>query len=322
MTAPAPYAAVLLNLGAPEGEENIPAYIRRLLSDSQVLPLPWPLRPLAARLIAGRRAAVVAGHYRAIGGRSPLGAQTRAQAEALRAALGGGVSVRYAFRHSTPRADQVLPGIAETGVRRVVAVPAYPQSARSTTGSALRELACAARRAGVEVRCVPSFPEAPGYIDALADGALALLTPGAHLVVSAHGLPARAARRGVRYLEEVARTSRALARRLPAGVGCSLAFQSRLGPMKWTGPSLEDEVARLAADGVRSLVVAPISFACENLETLYELDIELAAHAARCGITAFARAPVPGCHPAFIREIALLVHQEARAAGWEAVNGD
>ena len=140
--------------------------------------------------------------------------------------------------------------------------------------------------------------------------------------MSAHGLPARAARRGERYLEEVARTTRALARRLPAGVGCSLAFQSRLGPMKWTGPSLEDEVARLAADGVRSLVVAPISFACENLETLYELDIELAAHAARCGITAFARAPVPGCHPAFIREIALLVRREARAAGWEAANGD
>jgi len=322
MTAPALYAAVLLNLGAPDGEEHIQAYIRRLLSDRQVMPLPWPARPLAARLIAGRRACVVAEHYRAIGGRSPLGAQTRAQAEALRAALGGSVPVRYAFTHSTPRAGQVLPGMAKAGLRRVVAVPAYPQAARATSGSALRDLTRAAGRAGVQVRCVPSFPDAPGYIEALADMALPLLSPGAHLVFSAHGLPARAVRRGDRYLEEVARTVSALARRLPEGTRHSLAFQSRVGPMEWTGPNLADEVARLAGEGVRSLVVAPISFVCENLETLYELDIELAAHAAGCGITAFARAPAPGCHPAFIREIARLVRREARDAGWEAADGD
>jgi ferrochelatase len=322
MTAPVPYAAVLLNLGAPDDEEDIHRYIQRLLSDSQVMPLPWPMRSLAARLIAGRRAAVATQHYRAIGGRSPLGAQTRAQAEALRAALGGSVPVRYAFTHSTPCADQVLPDMAKAGLRRVVAVPAYPQAARSTSGSALLHITRAAARAGVQVRTVHSFPEAPGYIEALADLALPLLSPGTHLVFSAHGLPARAVRRGERYLEEVARTVSALAQLLPAGTRHSLAFQSRVGPMSWIGPNLTEEVTRLAGEGVRSLVVAPISFVCENLETLYELDIELAAHAAECGITAFARVPAPGCHPAFIRELARLVHNEARAAGWEAGNGD
>ena len=320
--APAPYAAVILNLGGPEGGEHVSAYIRRMLSDRSVMPLPWPVRPLVARLIAGRRAGVVAEHYRAIGGRSPIGAQTRAQAEALRAALGGSIPVRYAFRHSTPRADSVVPGMAESGVRRIVAVPAYPQAAASTSGSALRDLDRAATRSGLEVRAVPSFPEAPGYIDALAELVFPLLTPGAHLVFSAHGLPERAVRRGEMYVEEVERTVRALQRRLPGGTPSSLAFQSRVGPMKWIGPELKAEVARLAGEGVRSLVVAPISFVCENLETLYELDVELAAHAVACGITAFARAPAPGCHPAFIREIAFLVRRAARAAGWEVDDGD
>jgi ferrochelatase len=322
VSAQASYAAVLLNLGGPEGEEQVPAYIRRMLSDSRVMPFPWPVRPLLARLIAGRRAGPVTEHYKAIGGRSPLGAQTRAQAEALRAALGGCIPVRYAFRHSTPFAGQVLPGMAECGVRRVIAVPAYPQAAASTSGSALWDLARAAARAGVEVRSVPSFPEAPGYIEAMTDAVLPLLTPGAHVIFTAHGLPERALRNGERYVAEVEQTVNALARHLPGGTTHSLAFQSRVGPIRWIGPELKSEVARLAGDGVKSLVVAPVSFVCENLETLYELDVELAARAAECGITSFARAPVPGCHPAFIGEIARMVRRAARDAGWEVDRED
>jgi ferrochelatase len=316
-----PLGVALLNLGAPESESRIPAYLRGLLSDPSVMPLPWPARPLAARLIARRRAGTVARHYRAIGGRSPLFSQTRSQVEALRAALGGEAVVRYIFRHSAPRAAEVLSAMADAGVRRVVAVPAYPQWTRSTSGSAAADLQRAARRAGVQVRCAGSFPDAPGYIEALACLTLPHLSASAWLLLSAHGLPMRTIRGGDPYLQEVGRTVDALARRLPAGTRYSLAFQSRVGPMAWTGPALGTELLRLGRSGVRALVVAPISFVCENLETVYELDIELAALARECGITTFCRVPAPGCHPAFISEIARLVRRTAREAGWEVQDG-
>jgi len=311
----------LLNLGAPESEPAIPGYIRGLLSDRRVMPLPWPARPLVARLIARRRAGSVARHYRAIGGRSPLFVRTREQVEALQVALGSGFAVRYAFRHSAPRAAPVMEAMAAAGVRRVVAVPTYPQWTRSTSGSALADLDRAAHRVGVEVRCVSSFPDAPGYVDALAALTLPFLSKSTHVLLTAHGLPMRTIRQGDPYLDEVTRTVRALAGRLPVGTCHTLAFQSRVTSMAWTGPALKSELARLAREGVRSVVVAPISFACENLETVYELDIELAAFARACGITAFRRVPAPGCHPAFIAEIARLVRSAAAQAGWEASDG-
>ncbi len=321
MSTASSLGVVLLNLGAPESEPAVPAYIRSLLSDPFVMPLPWPARPLAGRLIARRRAGEVKRHYRLVGGRSPLFAQTRGQVEALRAALGDGFTVRYAFRHSAPRVAEVLSAMADDGVRRAIAVPAYPQWTGSTTGSALADLDRAARRAGIEARSVGSFPDAPGFIEALSCLAFPLLSNSAPVIFSAHGLPLRTIRRGDPYLDEVARTVTALARKLPVETRYSLAFQSRVGPMAWTGPSLRGELSRLGREGVRSLVVAPISFVCENLETAYELDVELAAFARVCGITDFRRAPTPGCHPAFIAEIARLVRCAARDAGWEVANG-
>ena len=313
----APLGVVLLNLGAPESQEDIPGYIRRLLSDADVMPLPWPMRGFVAGMIARTRSEAAAEHYRAIGGRSPLCAQTLSQAEALGTALGCGFAVRFAMRHSAPNALQALSHLASAGVSRIVALAAYPQWTRSTSGSALRELDRVGHRLGVQVRHAPSFPDAPGYIDALAAAALPLLSAGCHLLVTAHGLPLRAMDKSDPYLDEVSRTVAALGERLPPGTRCSLAFQSRVGRMQWTGPSLSDEVKRLAGEGVRALVALPISFVSENLETLYELDIELAAHARKCGIASFSRAPVPGCRPAFIAELARIVRSAAQEAGWE-----
>lgn len=314
-------AVVLLNLGSPEKEDTVPAYIRSLLSDPYVMPLPWPLRPLLAAFIALRRSDMVKGHYRAIGGRSPLSTQTRALVEALRTELGGSLPVRYVFRHSPPPALEVLTRLAAANVRRVVAVPAYPQWSRSTSGSALHAIETAARRIRIEIRSVPAFPAAQGYIEALGELTRPWLTPKSYVLISAHGIPMRLIRSGDPYLEDVRKTVNAFREKLPAGTPHSLAFQSRVGRMEWTGPNLQDEVRRLAGEGIRSLVVVPISFVCENLETVYELDIELATLAGQCGITDFRRVATPGCHPAFIAELARLVRATAAEAGWEVPDG-
>jgi ferrochelatase len=140
-------------------------------------------------------------------------------------------------------------------------------------------------------------------------------------LITAHGLPQKAIERGDPYRDEVERTAVALAERLPAGVPSSLAFQSRLGPVEWTRPYLTDEIPRLAGEGVRSLVVAPISFVADCLETVHELVIETAELAAESGIESYRVAPAPGAHPAFIAELAGLVHRTAAQAGWEVADG-
>jgi len=309
---------VLLNLGGPERQEDIPVFLRSMLSDPGIMNLPWPVRPMLAWLISKMRSKRLVGRYRTIGGHSPIGEQTRLQVEALAVRLGERFVVRYAFRHSPPRTDQVVAGLAAGGIDRVVALPAYPQRSRSTTGSALDDLKRAANAHGVSVIETESFPDGAGYIESLLSNTFPLLDDSTHVIITAHGLPKRMINNGDPYVEEVGRTVTALADRLPHGTAHSLAFQSRFGPMEWTRPYLTDEIDRLAGEGVRSLVVVPISFAAECLETSYELAIEVALIAKESRIAVYRVAPAPGSHPAFISCLERLVRDAAETAAWVA----
>jgi ferrochelatase len=309
-----PIGVVILNLGGPSDEAGIQGFLRRLLSDPEVLPVPWPVRPLLARRIARKRAPLVAGHYRTIGG-SPIEQETRAQANALEKALGKGFAVRHIFRHAPPFADDVIAELATEGVRRLIGLPAYPQFSRSTSGSALADLRRAASRHTLQVHEVRSYPDGPGFIAALADQTGPDRDSG-RVVFCAHGLPMQLVNRGDPYPGEVRRTAEALARALGLGDAWSLAYQSRMGKTEWTRPYLTDEITRLGREGVGALTLVPLSFACENLETLYELDIEVAELARQSGITIFKRVPAPGCHPEFIGELARQVRDRVDSAGW------
>ena len=306
-----PTGVLLLNLGGPATLADVRGFIASLLGDKEVLTLPAPLRVGLANLIAWRRAPRVRTFYRAIGGGSPIGPLTREQVDALAAALGEGFVVTHAFRHSPPRAARALAELAARGVRRVVVLPLYPQWSGSTTGSGLAEAAHEAAALGLELATVGSYPAAGGYIEALAEHTRPLLEDGCVVIATAHGLPQRTVDRGDPYVADVRATFAALSAALPAGTRCTLAFQSRLGPVEWTRPYLVDEVQRLAREGVTTLVVVPLSFVSENLETLYELDIELRHLATAAGVTSFRRAPVVGCHPAFVATLADLVRRAA-----------
>jgi protoporphyrin/coproporphyrin ferrochelatase len=315
----APVGVLLLNLGGPAGSDDVAPFLRSLLGDPTVTGLPRPFSLWLARVIAARRAPMVVERYRAIGGGSPLGRLTAAQGAALGERLGERFVVRHAFRHSAPRADAELTALCQVGVREVVAVPLYPQWSASTSGSALAEVRRLVRRHGLELREASSFAAAPGFIDAVAARLAEVMVPGDHVIVAAHGLPERAVRAGDPYVSQVRATVAALATRVPAGTALHLAFQSRLGPVAWTRPYLDEEVRRLGGAGVRSLVVVPVSFVAENLETLHELDIELADTAAQAGITRFRRAATVGCHPAFVAMLAGLV-VDALGRGGEVRN--
>ncbi len=137
-----------------------------------------------------------------------------------------------------------------------------------------------------------------------------------HLLFTAHGLPVRVIERGDPYVEQVERTVEALTARLGSSLPVSLAFQSRLGPVEWVGPHIDDEIRRLAAEGVRTLVAAPVTFTCENLETLWDLDREMAELSRSCGIETWRRAPAPGTSEDLIDQLARLVTERASGAGW------
>jgi ferrochelatase len=304
---------LLVNLGGPSSETEVAAFLRSMLSDPAVVPLPRLFRSLVAWAAAARRTPRVALRYRSIGGGSPVVQETAAQADAMTRLLGGGYEVSCAFSHSKPLVETVVEELTDRGCTRLIVAPMFPQKSGATGDAAVSRV----RRAAdgkVEVAELGSFAAAPGFIESLVRLASPHLPATQHLLVVAHGLPERMTKRGDPYVSEVRSSFAALAARLPAGLPLSLAYQSRLGPVRWTQPQVSDVVRRLAQQGVRKLVVLPVSFVCENLETLYDLDIELRELAQRAGITDFRRVPTPGTDPLFIKELAARVRNVA--ANW------
>ncbi len=303
----------LMGMGGPEGLEAVQPFLESLFSDPAILPVPSFVRPRLARFIAGRRAPASRERYRLMGGASPIHGYTQAQVEALSRHLGAGFEVRHVFRYTEPRASTVMEDLAARGVERVVAVASYPQRSFTTSDSSLADLEAASRARGIHVAAVPSYPDDAGFIRALSDATSEVLHQArgdAHVVMVAHAVPRRSVRRGDPYVSEVHRTARALARSLPRRVRWDVAFQSRVGPVGWVGPSLEETLGRLGAAGVTSVVIVPVSFTSEHLETLVELDLEARETAAIAGIGDFHRVPAPGMHGAFIEMLARLVRRQ------------
>ncbi len=305
---------VLLNMGGPQSTAAVRPFLEQLFSDPAILPLPRAVRLPLARWIARMRASRVVPRYERIGGRSPLVEITRAQARALEQELSGGGGkwhVEPAMRYTPPRAAEALARLRERGAERLVVLPLYPQYSEATTGSSLLDLDRALTRAGMEAlprAVVRSWHDHPGYADALAESVRETLADLSDPVVlfSAHSLPERAVRRGDPYPDHVRATVEAVRERLPR-VRWRLAFQSRAGPVRWIGPGVEQTLGALAREGCGAVVVVPVSFVSDHIETLYEIDVEYRALAERLGIGVFRRVPALNTRPSFIRALADIV---------------
>lgn len=300
-------AILLLNLGGPVNLGQVEPFLAALFADRDLIRLPGPawLQPSLARLIARLRAPAARGRYAEIGGGSPLLRESALQAAALRAALraaGRAEPVKLCFRYAAPRAAGLLKALRRDGIRRLLPVTLYPHDCRATTGSSLRELAVEATRAGLELLPgVDHYATDPDYLDALEGPLRAALQelPQATVIFSAHSLPVRQIEAGDPYEREIHATRDALVRRiggLPGG--CLLAYQSRTGPVRWLEPPLK---AVLETMGGRDVIVVPLSFVSEHIETLHELDIEYRHVAERAGIRTYRRVAAPGADPAYIR---------------------
>ena len=329
--SPEPLGVVLLNLGGPDSLAAVEPFLRNLFADPDVIQLPPVVRwfqPLFARLVAKGRGPKARAAYEQIGGRSPIAEESQAQADAVAVALSGrGLRAQgvVAMGCWHPFSDEAVARLAEAGIRRAVAVPLFPHYSRSTTGSSFVALDRAVKkaRAPLEIARVDRYPAAPGFLDAIAERvrAAAATVPledrdRVPVLFSAHGLPEAYIQRGDPYLDDVRTTVAAVAARLALGARARLCFQSRVGPQRWLGPTTEETLDAVAKEGHRSVVVVPVAFTGEHIETLQEIDILYKDHAARAGITCFARARTVGTHPSFIAALADLAEAAARARGW------
>ncbi|MEW6719860.1 MAG: ferrochelatase [Thermodesulfobacteriota bacterium] len=310
---------VLLNMGGPDALNAVRPFLFRLFSDRELIPLPAGAvtQPVFAYLVAALRARKVREYYREIGGGSPIGTLTENQRAALEKALratGGNFRVYVGMRYWHPLSKHAALEMKDDGVTHAIALPLYPQYCRATTGSSLKDLRRWLHWAGCSfpVTEVRSYPEHPKYVAALAETVSRTIggidREGMFLLFSAHGVPQALIDGGDPYRAETEATVAAVMKSFP-GIPHALSWQSRAGRAVWLSPDTVDEVTRLARERVRTLVVVPVSFVSDHIETLHELDIRLAAHAREMGIKSFLRAPALNDSPAFIDALKDIVLQ-------------
>lgn len=313
---------VLLNLGGPKTLDEVEPFLLRLFADREIIQL--PVQDLLGPFIARRRAPKVRTLYDAIGGGSPILHWTETQGRAMCARLDrlspATAPHRFyvAFRYTAPFSDDAVRAMHRDGITRAVAFTQYPHWSCATTGSSLNELWRALDRTGLRDQfqwsVIDRWPVHEGFVAAMAEAtAEALATvPAAQrdttpILFSAHSLPLRVVDRGDAYPAEVGATAMAIMQRLQRPNPWMVTYQSEVGPVRWLGPSTETTIEQLGHRGERALVVVPVAFTSDHIETLSELDLEYGALAAQVGITHYVRAGALNDRPAFLDALADLV---------------
>jgi len=306
-------AVVLFNLGGPDGPDAVQPFLENLFRDPAIISLPGFLRGPLARFISTRREKPAQANYALMGGGSPLLPETRKQAEALEAELkaaGHEARVFIAMRYWKPFAAETAREVAAFKPDEIVLLPLYPHFSTTTTGSSLKDWHENYSGPG-RVHTVCCYPTAEGLIqahaDSLAETWKAAGSPtNIRLLFSAHGLPQSVVDGGDPYQAQIEATAAAVAARLPELSDWKVSYQSRVGPMKWLQPSTDDEIRRAGAEG-KGLLITPIAFVSEHIETLVELDHEYGELAHEAGCAPYLRAPALGVRPAFIGALSLAV---------------
>lgn len=292
-------AVILLAFGGPESIDDVASFMTRLMG----------YQP-PSHIIEG-----VIAKYRAIGGSSPLPNIVHSLAHDLEQRLmpTRPTPVRAAFKYTLPSIPQVIEELISLNYRRLIGISLSPHFSRITTGAYYDDLLKAALANGAEAVTANSFHANPLFLDALADktrAALAKLETSdcndSHLVFSAHSLPLAFVEQGDPYVEQIMETISGVMERLP-GYAWTLAYQSRgARGGAWLEPDVETVLEKLAACGQRRIVLVPISFTCDHIETLYDIDIVIANKAQSLGL-AFARADALNTSELFVDSLAAVV---------------
>lgn len=323
-------AVVLFNLGGPDSLAAVRPFLFNLFRDPAIIGLPAVARYPLAALISRSREKTAQANYAVMGGRSPLLPETVAQARALEAALRterSDLDVRafIAMRYWKPLAAETAREVAAFAPDEIVLLPLYPQFSTSTTGSSLKDWRAVYKGPG-RSRAVCCYPTEEGFIAAHAEAIEAKWDeagrPGnVRLLFSAHGLPEKVVAGGDPYQAQIEATAAAVASRLPQLTDWRVCYQSRVGPMKWIGPPTEEEIRRAGAEG-KGVLISPIAFVSEHVETLVELDHEYAELARDAGCAPYVRVPALGVAEGFVAGLRDAVLRSLDRGGGVAPHGD
>ena len=322
----------MFQLGGPDSLEAVEPFLLNLFLDPDIIPM-GPLgflrRPLA-KFISSRRCIPVRGKYAEIGGRSPIGTLTERQRGALVAALSSEIDpvAVVAMRYWHPLTEEAVEALRSAGpLDEIVLLPLYPHFSYATTLSSLKEWrrVYGEPEAGPPQRTVGQFYDHPLYIQALSQRIGSVLrqfdeSSRVHLIFSAHGLPMSLVEKGDPYPTQIEATVRLVCeegrKEFPGWPKTHLlCYQSRVGPAKWLQPPLTDTIERLGTEGVKEMLIVPISFVTEHIETLHEINIEAREDAKKFGVEVFRMMPAVGDSPLFIAALKDLVLRAVGLAG-------
>jgi ferrochelatase len=314
-------AIILFNLGGPDSQPAVRPFLFNLFNDKAIIAAPQPIRFFLAQFISGARAKQAKANYARIGGGSPIVPETLKQAEALEHAISQRVSdVTFkcfpAMRYWKPFVKEAARAAETWGASDAILLPLYPQFSTTTTASSL---AAWKRASDLPCATICCYPASSAFAQAHADAIFKMWRDAGspanpRILFSAHGLPQRVIERGDPYQWQVEQSVAAVRKLLPADWDARICYQSRVGPLKWIGPSTADEIQAAGADRV-GVILSPIAFVSEHVETLVELDIEYAQLAKRLNLPFYLRAPALGAAPRFIEALAELVEQALSAPG-------
>ncbi|MGD0589730.1 MAG: ferrochelatase [Bacteroidota bacterium] len=317
-------AIVLFQLGGPDSLEAIEPFLYNLFMDSNIIDFPGAFlvrRPLA-KFISSRRSVKVAKNYSQIGGKSPILDLTQRQASALESVLqiqNIEAHIFIAMRYWHPMTDEVVQKIKADGFEQVLLLPLYPQFSQATTLSSMNDWKRQTKKQGcvLPTKFVCCYPSQPLFIEALAENINSALvrfhkiaSTDIDLIFSAHGVPLSYIKRGDPYQLQMEETVRCIVERGKWNSPHTLCYQSKVGPMKWLQPSLIETVEDLADKGRKHLLVIPVAFVTDHIETLHEINIDVRRHAMAHGIQQFELMPALNDHPKFIQCLAELVQAQ------------
>lgn len=316
---------VLFQLGGPDSPDAVEPFLYNLFCDPDIIDFfgAWFARRPLARYIARNRAGVVRQHYNDIGGHSPIRLLTERQSSALEAALAPHVDAKcfVAMRYWHPLSAEAAAQVKAWNAPELVLLPLYPQYSFATSSSSLKEWKRVYHPDGnaPRVHTIETFFDHPFYVQAVVEKIALTLThfdqpDGAHIIFSAHGLPLSLIERGDPYARQVEETVRLVMARGGWKNAHTLCYQSKVGRRKWLTPSLIETIDKLAPSGEKHLIIVPIAFVTEHIETLHEINIEAREQAEHLGVTQFEMMPAVGDSPTFIAALADVVMRSLSGA--------
>jgi ferrochelatase len=309
-------AVILFNLGGPDKIENVEPFLFNLFNDPAILNLPTLLRYPLAKLISNRRAPVAKKIYQELGGSSPILKLTNKQSDALVIKLNQTQTQdKYkcfvVMRCWNPRAKDVIKDVQQYSPDEIILMPLYPQYSAATSGSSIKEWkdVCKKINYNVKTSTICCYPTDHNFIKAHTKEILKKIKDlkNFKLIFSAHGLPEKNIKKGDPYQWKVEQSVKNIVEILNnENLDWILSYQSRVGPLKWIGPSTEDIIIENSKIG-KHIVLVPIAFVSEHSETLVELDIEYKEIAEANGCKNYTRVPALGINEDFIKAMSELI---------------